>query len=142
MCFRTINNARDKLAINVNIYFRVDLNCLIFKTTPSFYFFTNLEKAKDYLTQMFTRPFCQHFGLRVKLGNNRMSPKPSSVPLLIFNIVLVVLKMSANIYAELTVQKWVPPKIMLHFLVLTSLPFSLPPLSKVIKKRELGVSGP
>lgn len=84
MSFGTINNARDKLAINVNIYFRVDLNCLIFQTTRNFYFFTNLEKAKYYLTRMFTRPFCQHFGPRVKLGNNRMSPKLSSVlPLLI-----------------------------------------------------------
>lgn len=84
MSFGTINNARDKLAINVNIYFRVDLNCLILQTTRNFHFFTNLEKAKYYLTQMFTRPFCQHFGPRVKLGNNRMSPKLSSVlPLLI-----------------------------------------------------------
>lgn len=55
----------------------MDLNCLIFQTTLNVLFvlvlvfilgffvvvvsclFTNLEKEKDYLNRLFTRPYCQ-----------------------------------------------------------------------------------
>lgn len=85
--FQNCNNARDELPINANIYFRVDFNGLIFQTTPFFFFFYKFGESKGLFNSNVYKTILSAFEPRVKLWNNIMSPKPSSMSPLIFNIV-------------------------------------------------------
>lgn len=82
------------------------------------------------------------FGPRVKLENDRMTPKPSSMPPLIFNIVNVLEDVYKYLHG-LNSSEMGSPKSHAALLCSHLSPFPLLLLlSKVIKEEELGVREP